>query len=462
MPIASATMPPPVRLVPPTVEAPPQPLPLWRFLPRFVRNPLLSLPVQVYNAPALAVAHAGRATIWISAPDLIEEVLLTRADEFGKSPIEKRVFDLSLGDGILTSEGALWRWQRRVMAPLFRPSEIMGYVPAMSQVAEETLGRWRSSEAGAVQAIDAEMTEATFAVIARTMLIGGEPAEGEAIKQATHLYLERVSWEVAYGLLRFPAWLWNPAKGQMRRAAAQLRGAVDAIVTRRSAEPEPGHDLLGRLLAARDPDTGEPMPRPRLINNLLTLLEAGHETTAKALTWTLYLLARAPEWQARVRAEVEAVAGRAPIAAEHIAKLQLTQQVLKEALRLYPPAPVMVRQARSATTVGGHALPAEAMVVIPIYAIHRHRALWEDPDAFDPDRFTPEREARMPRTQFMPFGAGPRICIGASFAMIEATAILATLVRGASFAWDGKHLPEPVSRVTLRPKGGMPLLVTVL
>jgi len=461
MPTATASIAPAGRLVPPTVSPPSGPLPLWRLLPRVVRNPLLSLPEQVYNKPVLGVVQAGRTTLWVAAPEIIEEVLLARADDFSKSPIEKRVFDLSLGDGVLTSEGALWRWQRRVMAPLFRASEITGYVPTMSAVAAETLARWRASAPGTVQRVDAEMTEATFAVIARTMLTGGEPAEGEAIKRATHRYLERVSWEVAYGLLRVPTWVWNPAKRQMREAAAELRGAVDAIVARRSAAREPGIDLLGRLLAARDPDTGEPMPRPRLINNLLTLLEAGHETTAKALTWTLYLLARAPEWQARVRAEVEAVAGAAPIGADHIARLGLTQQVLKEAIRLYPPAPVMARQARKAMTIAGHALPEGGMVIIPIFAIHRHRALWKDPDAFDPGRFAPELEAQMPRAQFMPFGAGPRICIGAAFAMIEATAILATLVRGATFAWDGRHLPEPVSRITLRPKGGMPLHVTV-
>lgn len=450
------------RLCPPTVEPPDGPLPLWRFLPTFVRNPLRSLPRQIYLDDSLAVVNSGRTTIWIAAPDLIEQVLLARADEFGKSPIEKRVFDLSLGDGILTSEGALWRWQRRVLAPLFRPSEIAGYVPSMAGAAEEALAHWRGQPAGSLQAIDAAMTEATFAVIARTMLIGGEPAESVIIKQATHDYLERVSWEVAYGLLQLPTWLWNPAKGQMRRAGRALRDAVGAIVERREREGGTGQDLLGRLLAARDPETNEPMPRARLVNNLLTLLEAGHETTAKALTWTLYLLARAPDWQQRVREEVQAVAGAGPIGADHIARLVVTQQVLKEAMRLYPPAPIMARQARQETSIGGHRLPAGGIVVIPIFAIHRHRKLWIEPDAFMPERFEPGREAAMPRTQFMPFGAGPRICIGAAFAMLEATAILATLVRGARFEWDGQHLPEPISRITLRPKGGMPLRVRTL
>ena len=169
--------------------------------------------------------------------------------------------------------------------------------------------------------------------------------------------------------------------------------------------------------------------------------------------------ARAPEWQDRVRAEVTAVAGSGPIEAQHIARLAVTERVIKESMRLYPPVPVIVRMPVADTTLGDVAVRAGAQVVIPIYAIHRHRQLWSDPDRFDPDRFLPEAEKAMPRMQYMPFGAGPRICIGMSFALVEAVALLATFVRAARFDWDGRHLPEPVSRVTLRPKGGMPLMV---
>ena len=160
--------------------------------------------------------------------------------------------------------------------------------------------------------------------------------------------------------------------------------------------------------------------------------------------------------------QVEAVAGHAAITAEHLGRLPVTTRVLKEAMRLYPPAPVMTRVARDDVELGGYRLRANTLVVLPIFAIHRHRKLWTDPDRFDPDRFLPEHESEHLRTQFMPFGFGPRTCIGMSFAMLEATAVLGTLVRGARFDWDGRHLPEPVSRVTLQPKGGMPLAVTPL
>jgi cytochrome P450 len=234
---------------------------------------------------------------------------------------------------------------------------------------------------------------------------------------------------------------------------------VVSILARRRAAGLEGDDLLARLARAQDPETGEPMSEKQLVDNLLTFLAAGHETTAKALTWSLYLLARAPQWQERMLAEIDEVVGTGAVGAEHIERLPVTRAVLKEAMRLYPPAPIISRRAAEDVELGGQTIRAGTFIVVPIYAVHRHRQLWEDPDRFDPERFTPEREAKYARTQFMPFGFGPRTCIGGAFAMMEATALLATLVRRVCFEWDGVHAPEPVSRVTLRPKGGMPLKV---
>lgn len=450
------------RLYPPTVEAAEKPLPIHKFLFRFVRNPLLSLPRSAYEEPITVLRTPVRKIAWISDPALVEEVLVTNAASFEKTEIERRVFARSLRDGVLTAEGKLWRWQRRAMAPMFRHAEILRYVPAMAEAAGETIARWRQSAPGSLQPVDRDMTEITFAIIARTMLIGGLPAEAEIIKRETEQALSRISWEIAFGILGVPQWMPHPATFQLYRSGRRLRGAVGRIIARRLAEGAEGDDLLVRLVAARDPDSGEPMDHDRLINNLLTLLEAGHETTARGLTWTLYLLARAPEWQDKVRREVTDLAGAGDIRSEHLQSLVLTQQVIKEAMRLYPPAPVMQRVATGVITLQGENFPAGSIFVIPIYCIHRHRRLWSDPDSFDPMRFTPEHDASYPRGQFMPFGAGPRICLGATFAMAEATVVLASLVRAARFEWDGKHAPEPVSRITLRPKGGMPLHVTPL
>jgi len=188
---------------------------------------------------------------------------------------------------------------------------------------------------------------------------------------------------------------------------------------------------------------------------------AGHHTIAMTLTWTLYLLSRAPEWEARVLEEIRRVVPSGPVTAEHLNQLVTVQQVLKESMRLYPPLPLMTRYTAKDTELASQHIRAGSLIGLPIYVIHRHRKLWDDPDRFDPSRFSPEHEASHSRYQFMPFGAGPRICIGAAFALIEATAMLATLVRAARFETPPAQDPIPVWRVVLLPKDGMPLQVTI-
>jgi cytochrome P450 len=446
-------------LYPPTVTAPPRPLPLRRFLLTFVRNPLRSLPQSVYEKP-IVVYDSGRSVVaYVTDPALVERVLLQDAQRFLKSPLEKQVLGEALGDGILTSEGASWRWQRRTAAPLFRPADLAGLVPAMTSAAQDQLMRWRRAPAGSIHPIDRDMTETTFHVISATMFAGSADQEAAAILEAADAALATISWDVAGALLGLPNWLWVPGRLRRRRGGRRLRKAVAAILERRRREGLHGTDLLARLASATDPDSGAPMSEARLIDNLVTFLAAGHETTARALTWALYLLARAPDWQERIRAEVRTVTSGQPIEASHIDRLHVTRAVLKEAMRLYPPAPIMTRIAAEDVELAGQKIPARSLIFIPIFAIHRHRRLWTDADRFDPERFTPEREATYARAQFMPFGFGARTCIGMSFAMLEGVAILATLVGHARFGWDGRHAPEPISRITLRPKGGMPLAV---
>ena len=225
---------------------------------------------------------------------------------------------------------------------------------------------------------------------------------------------------------------------------------------RRAAEAEAA-DLTQRLIAARDPETGASMSDERLVDNVLTFYLAGHETTAKALTWTLFLLARYPQWSAALEGEIERVVGNGPVTAGHVEALVLTQQVIQEAMRLYPPVPIMSRQALADVRIDGREIKAGTSLLMPIYAIHRHARRWKDPDAFDPARFAPGNE--IARYQYMPFGAGPRVCIGRAFAMLEATTMLATFIREASFEPVEGAEPVPVARVTLLPRDGLPLKV---
>jgi cytochrome P450 len=364
-----------------------------------------------------------------------------------------------LGKGVLTSEGSDWKWQRQISAPMFRHHELMTFVPTFVRATNDLIARWRRTSSGTTHEIERDMTRATFDVISATLLPSADATVGAAIEQSAALFQKAGAWSQLYAVANAPKWLPKPGRRAQQRAIHSLRSGVAQMLRERRAEPTERDDLMHRLMTARDPEIGAPMTEEQLIDNLLTFYLAGHDTTAKALTWTLYLLARSPEWTAVLKEEIARVTGGAAVAAEHIDKLALTQQVIKESMRVYPPVPMMTRQAVADTALGPHPVKAGTSVVISIYALQRHRSRWRDPDVFDPTRFAPANEAAIPRYQYMPFGAGPRICIGMAFAMLEATAMLATMLQHARFGTVAGHEPLPVARVTLLPKDGMPLRV---
>jgi cytochrome P450 len=339
---------------------------------------------------------------------------------------------------------------------MFRPQALGTFVPAFVRAAQDTLWRWRA--APGEHDIDADMTRATFDVISATLLPSADATFVRRMQDSVRALQRNGGWDMLYAALGMPGWFPRPGLVASYEAMRVLRAEVARLLGSQRGRAG-GDDLLQRLVAARDPETGRGMDDEQLVDNLLTFYLAGHETTARALTWTLYLLARSPEWMERVADEVRAVTAGAPVAAGHVERLQLTQQVLKESMRLYPPVPIMSRQAIAATAIEGLAIEPGMSVLMPIYAIHRHARRWQQPDAFDPTRFAPHREDAIPRYQYMPFGAGPRVCIGMSFALMEATTILATLVRHARFELAGPADPVPVARVTLIPKDGLRLRI---
>lgn len=444
---------------PPRVIPPMAPLPTWRFLPNFVANPIRTIPEPVYHADIFTPPRFKGRIAWVTAPDLVERVLLRDSDSFRKSDSEDRVFGPLLGGGLLTAEGEDWKWQRRLLAPLFRPADLAAFVPEIRAAADALVARWRAG-GDRTRLIDADMTDVTFDVLSRTLFRGATEEEARILKHETGRYLEGSSWEIAYEILRVRRGLWHPRRKQMQTAIQRIKETILGMVRRERASGWKSGGLAARLGMARDPDTGAELSDALITANLATFAAAGHETTAKALTWAIFLLARAPEWQEAIRAEVAAVTGGAPIEAGHVDQLRITRQVIEEAMRLYPPAPVMTRQVLSPITLGGHHFERDAMIIIPVYVIHRHRKLWDRPDAFDPTRFESTNAKRHARTQYMPFGFGPRICIGMSFAMIEAVVLLGTFARAQKFFADTSLEPEPVSRVTLKARGGMPIIVT--
>jgi cytochrome P450 len=428
----------------------------------FVRNPLEVVPQQAYEEDFVRFGGTRSPRAWVTSPAGVKAVLLDERDKFRKLT-QIRLLRPLLGSGILTSEGAEWKWQRQAASPMFRPAELAAFVPAFVRAAQARLKAWRAKPAGSVHAIDEEMTHATFDVIAATLLPSSDRALGLAIQGSVSALQESGGWDLLFAAMNLPHWLPRPGMVSEVRAMKTLRSTVAAYIREqreRTLMPGMTEDLTQRLIAARDPESGQQMGDERLVDNVLTFFLAGHETTAKALAWTLYLVARYPEWAARLEEEIGHVVGKGPLGAQHIEQLMLTQQVLKESMRLYPPVPIMSRQAVADVEIEGHAVKPGTSLLIPIYALHRHARRWEDADDFRPERFAPENEAAIPRYQYMPFGAGPRVCVGRAFATMEAVALLATFLQHARFELSGGAEPIPVARVTLLARGGMPLRVT--
>lgn len=446
---------------PATIRPPERPLSLTGFLAAMVRNPITAWPRQVCEE-SLYVQKVGRQQIaYASDPELLKVIFAPGEERFTKNPIERRVFGPLLGEGVLTSENERWRWQRRTAAPLFRPTELLHHVPQIAEAAGRVLELWSKAGSSNAQDIDPAMKRATFEVVTRALLPDDADVDMPAIERWTSKYFASSSWELVYGVLGLPGWVPRPRKLSALKAAREIRAHLGALVSKRRHHRGSGADLLDRLLMTSDPESGCPMARAQVLDNVITFLIAGHETTYSTLTWALYLLAREPEWQNRLALEVAGVAMGRPLGAEHVPALKLCERVLKEALRLYPPAPLLSRIAAEEVEIAGTRFPAGTMFFVPIYAIHRHRRLWPDPDLFDPTRFEPDKEAALARFSFMPFGAGPRTCIGAAFAMLEATVILATLLQKAWFSPFSNRQPEPLARITLRPKRTLKLWVTL-
>jgi cytochrome P450 len=430
-----------------------------RGLPTTFRNYIETIPRSAYEQGVTDLGRTRRDIILVAEPDLIDEVLIGKAEAFLRDPVTRRAFAPAIrANSIFLAEDADWRWQRRAVAPIFRHETLLSFVPIFTAMAQRQIERWRTGDQ--TQPVDAAaaMTRTTFDIIVNALLGGVANLDAESYSRALTQSFNTIPWQIIYVLFSLPEWLPYPGRRRAYRARDFLRRDMLRIVGSRRASPSAHPDLLDSLLKARDAETGRSMSDAEVVNNLLTFIIAGHETTAVALSWTLWLLAKDQDSQQRVFEEV--AAADAPIAASHIERLSFCRQVIQEAMRLYPPAPGISREARAAVELGGIQIKAGTRIHIPVFALHRNVRLWDNPNAFDPDRFAAEAVKARSRYAYLPFGGGPRICIGAGFAMLEAAAILATVVRAFRFAPVPGHRPKPVARVTLRPAGGIPLLVS--
>jgi cytochrome P450 len=388
-------------------------------------------------------------------PDHVRHVLQENHQNYVKGPIIARTKVL-IGDGLFTSEGSLWRRQRRLAQPAFHRARVAGFVETMVRATAERLARWDAA-AGGVLDVAAEMSDLTLTVVGRT-LFGQDLADraadaGRALRVALEFTAARtMSW------LALPLAVPTPRHRAFRAALAALDALVFELIASRRDGAERG-DLLSMLVAARDEETGEGMTPRQLRDEVMTFFLAGHETTAVALAWTWSLLARHPEVEARLGAEVDAVLGDRPPTFADLPQLPLARMVVEEAMRLYPPVWGIGRQAIRADSIGGFPLPPGALVNLSPWVTHRHPDFWPEPERFDPDRFAPDRPDPRSRFAYFPFSRGPRQCIGETFALVEAQIVVAMVVQRFRLGLAAGHVAEPEVHLTLRPRGGLPMTV---
>lgn len=384
-------------------------------------------------------------------PDSVQRVLQANASNYAKPDVVKRLIAPMIGRGLLSSDGALWREQRRIVAARFAPAAVDALIPAFAAAARARAERW----APGTRDMADEATATTMAIIADTLFGGDERLKSEAAMRHIAAALKAGGETRLAAILGLPAFAWNRTMREGRRGQDFLRSALADLVRERMAEGG-GDDFLGMLIAA----LRERFPRGEAlglaVDNAATFYLAGHETTANAVTWTLLLLSEQPGWQERCSAEAQRAVAEGD-GAELPERLPVLGRVLDEALRLYPPVPRFDRQAIGPDELGGHAIRAGDIVTIWPWLIQRHKKLWENPDAFDPDRFLPERAEGRHRFQHIPFGGGPRVCVGARFARAEALTVLAHWLAEWRFDSVAGRAVLPAGSVTLRPKGGLPL-----
>jgi cytochrome P450 len=390
---------------------------------------------------------------FLNHPRFVESVLVDQHQNFRKDRVVRNTRWI-FGDGLLTSEGPSWLRQRRIIQPAFHRERIASYVEAMTGYAEEMLGEWRDGE---TRDVHREMMGLTLRIVAKVLFGLEVKGESEKIAAALNVLIGQGSGGkmVLPPILRY---LPVPAMVRVRRAARELDEVAYEIIRQRRNNGHASGDMLAMLMQAQDAD-GSRMSDQQLRDEAITFLLAGHETTALALSWAWYLLSQNPDVEKRLHAELEQVLqGRAPTA-QDLPCLPYAERVMKEAMRLYPPGWAIARTVIREFEIGGYRVPANANVVMSQWVMHRDGRFFAEPEKFDPDRWLPERAQTVPKYAYFPFGAGPRGCIGSSFAMMEAMVLLATIGQRFQLRVVPEQAIVPMPSVTLRPKYGIRVMI---
>lgn len=421
----------------------------------------MGIPDAAYEAPIVRLKGVFGTTFVVSDPAAIRRVLVENVANYPKTEMEKRFFVALFGAGLLGADGQVWRTHRRIMAPAFDPRSVAAYGPAIAQSTAALLASWDELADGAAVDMAADMTGLTLQIISRTMF----SADSTDIVGLVEATLGGNQKAFSFNLLVLAPligpFMFRRKEKQIAAVFRPLDAAIAGLIAKRENESGDGPpDLLGRLVAAKDLDTGSSMTAREVRDEVITIFMAGHETTAVTMDWIWYVLSQHPAEEARLQGELNAVlGGRAPTQ-DDLVRLPYTRQVVEEAMRLYPAAPgLSARQAQAADSLGGMDIPKGANVVVAPWVLHRHRRLWDNPERFDPDRFSPERSADRPRFAYLPFGAGPRVCIGQVLAMNEAVLILAALAQHyrPRVAPDCRVALQ--HNITLRPRHGLKMIL---
>jgi len=421
-----------------------------------VSNPLEVWTRAHFEEPIVRDGLPFMSALVVSDPEAVRHVLLDNAANYRKDDLLLRILGPGLGQGLLTVEGQQWRKQRHAVAPMFARRTIYGFAEAMKVAIAEFVSRWLALGDDATVDLAREAGNLTLDVLRRTIISEGFEENNDAVLAAMRCYFDSIGRIDPMDALGLPEFIPRPRRGPEREALQFFSSIVEAIISARRGVKDAAtpRDLLALLLDASSTDD---LSDEEVRANILTFIAAGHETTANAITWSLYLLSQDQNWRERVADEAEHAHATTDDPCAH---LESARAVVEEALRLYPPIAAISRVAIGEDEVGGERVDPGTMVIVSPYVLHRHRRLWNHPDMFDPSRFLgPDRE-RIGRFSYLPFGAGPRTCIGAAFALQEATLAVSEFAK--RFIWElapGFDV-QPLLRITLRPKNGLPMRVS--
>ncbi len=440
--------------VPPYPDRPRGPLSALSTLRRARRNFLAIWEDRCFEWEIFSSRLLSRRLVVCNSPDTVAYAFVDHNDSFErKSPQMRHGLAPLLGDGLFISDGETWRRRRRIVAPIVHVSHLPLFAPVMVQAATETAERWARLPQTAPVNVLTEMATLTAEIICRTVFgrrLGAEHAA--EIVTAFSEYQRLVGQlDLAY-FIGLPDWLPRFHSPGIRRAAKRLHRVLDEVIGEcREGLASGESSMIRLLLEARDTETGEPLDSAALRNEAAVIFLAGHETTANSLAWTWYLLSQAPEVEERLHAELSQVLGGRPPTLDDVPRLLYARAVFEEAIRLYPPVPLLARQALRDESIRGRAVPEGSLVMAVPWLLHRHRRYWGKPDHFIPERFLPENAQYRVRHAYIPFGTGPRICAGAAFGLTEGILCIATLAQQARLRLAPDAVVAPVCRLTLRP-----------